>query len=157
MQCTGTDTSQAETISDLVEQSVSKDFGSEWLNIVSDSGVMCGSNPELMTFRARLIAMGHRNTSSILSSLYEWIQDSNVLNVNGALLQLNKTCNISISSFGDDLCDSYPEIHEQQIQSLCVSNLVGATVGGVGAILILIIIVTVTVSYLCMKRLTFRK
>ena len=59
MQCTGTDTSQAETISDLVEQSVSKDYGSEWLNIVSDSGVMCGSNPELMTFRARLIAMGH--------------------------------------------------------------------------------------------------
>ena len=157
MQCTASDFSHVQTVSDLLERSLSN---ADHLNsTVADGGFMCGPNPEQMTFRAKLVAKGHRNTSAVLSYLEEWLLSNDVININGAILRLNKMCNLSISFLGVDLCDTdviitTPQCDSHVPQPSAPLN-VGAIIGGVGTVLVLTIIVPIAIVVLhskCLKK-----
>ena len=118
---------------------------------IADGGFMCGHNPKQMTFRAKLVATGHRNTSVILSYLQEWLQSNDVININGAILRLNKMCNLFISSLGADLCDTEPTVTTQpqcdsEISQPSAPFNLGAIVGGVSAALVLIVIILIVIA-----------
>ena len=160
--CTDSDTTHIKTIANLVEQSLPNTNDSDPLNFtIADGGFMCGRNLEQMTFRAKLVAKGHRNSSDILSYLEEWLHSKDIININGAILRLNRMCNLSISSFGADLCDSdltittQPHCDSEMSQPSVPFNL-GAIMGGVGTALVLIvtvpIIVVVFLHSKCVKR-----
>ena len=115
---------------------------------------MCGHNPEQMTFRAKLVAKGHRNSSDILSYLEEWLRSQYIININGTILRLNRMCNLSISSLEADLCDTdltvttHPQCDSEMPQPSVPFNL-GAIMGGVGTTLVLIVIVPIAIAVFC--------
>ena len=121
---------------------------------------MCGDNVEQITFRAKLVAKGHRNSSEILSNIGKWLHGStnDVININGAILRLNKMCNLLISSFGENLCDTDLTMITASECSALFSTPVtlGAIIGGVvtaSVMIIIIAIVIITLLYsLCRKR-----
>lgn len=138
------------TISNLVERGIQSTI--DPLNFtIADGGLMCGHNPEQFTFRAKLVATGHRNTSVILSYIQEWLQSKDVININGAILRLNKMCNLSIPSLGADLCDTEPTVTTQpqcdsEIPQPSAPFNLGAIIGGVGAALVLIVISLIAIA-----------
>lgn len=116
---------------DSVIQSLSKAYDAAHILNVSlvSGGFMCGSNPEQLTFRAKLVARGRQNISSILSYIDDWVESNDVIYVNGALLRLNKSCTISISTLGDDLCDSSVHVELKPSVVSESSPSIGAVVG----------------------------
>ena len=156
--CTNSDSTRVQTIANLVKRSLPT--ANPLSFTIADGGFMCGRNPEQMTFRAKLVATGHRNTSVILSYLQEWLHSKDVININGAILQLNRMCNLSISSLGADLCDTtystattwQPQSDSETQQPNCNSLNLGAILGGVGVALILVVIALIALVVMCRSK-----
>ena len=153
--CTDSDSTHVQTIANLVKRSLPN--ANPLSFTIADGGFMCGHNPEQMTFRAKLVATAHRNASVILSYLREWLHSKDIININGAILRLNRMCNLSISSLGADLCDTtystattwQPQGDSETPQPNCASLNLGAILGGVGVALILVIVASIALVAMC--------
>lgn len=162
VQCTQTDsdTTHVKTIANIIMgRSLPNTNGSGPLDFtIADGGFMCGHNPEQMTFRAKLVATGQNTSVIILSYLQEWLHSNDVINVNGAILRLNRMCNVSISLLGANLCDTKSDTQltittqpqrDSEIPQHCSPFSLGAIIGGLGAALVLTVITTVAIVAVC--------
>ena len=96
------------------------------------------------------MAKGKQNTLSLLYLLNQSIESNDVINVNGAIFRINKTCNLSISMLGDALCDSMPselKLHEPSVCRIPVGAIVRVTCAFL-ILLLIIIIVSIVVLQL---------
>ena len=84
-----------------------------------------------VTLRARLI------DSRFLTAVEDWVQESGLIPTEGILIEVDKTCQVAITSLADMECTS---------QSVSTDNSV-AIIGGVvgGVVMVLIIAITVTI------------
>ncbi len=84
-----------------------------------------------VTFRATL------TDSRLLTPIQDWIQTNGFIPIQSVLIEVDKTCQVEISSLADTECNTIP------VGSESSAAVIGGVVGGV--VIVLIVAVTITV------------
>ncbi|XP_064386134.1 mucin-2-like isoform X4 [Halichondria panicea] len=84
-----------------------------------------------VTFRATL------TDSRLLTPIQDWIQTNGFISIQSVLIEVDKTCQVEISSLADTECNTIP------VGSESSAAVIGGVVGGV--VIVLIVAVTITV------------
>ena len=101
------------------------------LQHISDSAFECFSNPDDVTFRARLQGTAQASSSQLVNYIEQWSTRDVTIAVQGLRLRVDSSCSIAISSFSD------PECEAERQQPTSYSNLpaiIGGAVAGVVAL-----------------------
>lgn len=111
------------------------------IQINDDAGFQCfDDSPNAITFRARINGSLEVSAMQVITFLEEWIASSDEpLSINAQLLDLDKNCAVSISSFGEPECLS-DELTESPITVTTVGAIIGALLGLALIILLVIIL-----------------
>ena len=107
------------------------------LQHISDSAFECFSNPDEVTFRARLQGTAQASSSQLVNYIEQWSTTDVTIAVQGLRLRVDSSCSIAISSFSDPECET-----EQQQQPTSGSNLpaiIGGAVAGVVALIVTVL------------------
>ena len=109
------------------------------LQHISDGAFECFSNPDEVTFRARLHGTGQASSSQLMSYMKQWIMGDVTLLVQGLNLRVDSTCSIAISSFSDPECES--EQQQQPPSGSTFPAVIGGAVAGVVALIVIVVAV----------------
>ena len=112
------------------------------LQHISDSAFECFSNPDEVTFRARLQGTAQASSLQLVNYIEQWSTRNVTIAVQGLRLRVDSSCSIAISSFSD------PECETEQQQPTSDSNLpviVGGAVAGVVALIVTVLAVGLVV------------
>ncbi len=95
-----------------------------------------------VTFRATL------TDSRLLTPIQDWIQTNGFITIQSVLNEVDKTCQVQISSLADTECNNVPVNDESSVA------VIGGVVGGV--VIVLIIAVTIAVILIVIAVLVFK-
>ena len=112
------------------------------LQHISGSAFECFSNPDEVTFRARLQGTAQASSLQLVNYIEQWSTRNVTIAVQGLRLRVDSSCSIAISSFSD------PECETEQQQPTSDSNLpvlVGGAVAGVVALIVTVLAVGLVV------------
>lgn len=112
------------------------------LQHISDSAFECFSNPDEVTFRARLHETTQASTSQLMNYLQQWIMGNVTIVVRGLRLQIDSTCSITISSFSDPECES----KQQPPSDYTFPAVIGGAVAGGVALVVIVVAVGMVVA-----------
>ena len=122
-----------EVVMSMFAASVESDCGCVFSSMVITSPVFrCfPESSTAVTFRATL------TDSRLLTPIQDWIQTNGFITIQSVLNEVDKTCQVQISSLADTECNNVPVNDESS------AAVIGGVVGGV--VIVLIIAVTVIV------------
>ena len=112
------------------------------LQHISDGAFECFSNPDEVTFRARLHGTAQASSSQLVNYIEQWSARDVTIAVRGLRLRVDSSCSIAISSFSD------PECETERQQPMSDSNLpaiVGGAVAGSVALIVTVLAVGLVV------------
>ena len=117
------------------------------LQHISDSTFECSSNPDEVTFRARLHGTAQASSSQLVNFIEQWSTRDVTIAVRGLRLRVDSSCSIVISSFSD------PECETERQQPTSDSNLPAIIGGGVaGGVALIVTMLTVGLVVIMIKR-----
>ena len=117
------------------------------LHRISDSAFECFSNPDEVTFRARLHGTAQASSSQLVNYIEQWSTRDVTIAVQGLRLRVDSSCSIAISSFSD------PECETERQQPTSDSNL-AAIIGGAvaGSVALIVTVLAVGLVVIMIKR-----
>ena len=117
------------------------------LQHISDSAFECFSNPDEVTFRARLQGTAQASSSQLVNYIEQWSTTDVTIAVQGLRLRVDSSCSIAISSFSD------PECETEQQQPTSDSSLPAILGGGVaGGVALVVTVLGVGLVVIIIKR-----
>ena len=117
------------------------------LQHISGSAFECFSNPDEVTFRARLQGTSQASSSQLVNYIEQWSTRDVTIAVQGLRLRVDSSCSIVISSFSDPECETERQQHTSD------SNLPAIVGGGVtGAVALIVTVLIVGLVVIMIKR-----
>ena len=102
------------------------------LQHISDSAFECFSNPDEVTFRARLQGTAQASSTKLVNYIEQWSTTDVTIGVQGLRLRVDSSCSIAISSFSDPECET--ERQQPTSDSSLPAILGGGVAGGVALV-----------------------
>ncbi len=159
-----------ERLLDKIEELCDCGFTSQ--HYITSGEFQCLSQPEEVTYRARLSGTASASSSDIIDAIKEWVTSGQAsLVVQGVRRSLDSTCQpITVESFDDRECDNEgipptetPTAADEtvgtgspDVQSDNTIAIVGATVGGVISVAVVIAITVLVIAILVLLLLKRR-
>ena len=112
------------------------------LQHISGSAFECFSNPDEVTFRARLQGTAQASSSQLVNYIEQWSTRGVTIAVQGLRLRVDSSCSVVISSFSDPECETERQ-HPTSDSNL--PAIIGGAVAGVVALIVTVLAVGLVV------------